>query len=288
KQGRGLKLIQPPTACAAEDPKIPVRQPAVLQQRAELTFLKQLAPDLIVTAAYGKIFRRRLLALPRLGCINLHPSLLPRYRGLSPIPWAILRGDPLTGVTVYRMTEGVDSGPVLLQRAVEILPNDTGGSLGSKLAIYGAQLICQAVRGLADGKLHGVEQNPEAASYAPRLQRQDGLLDWRLPATQVERMVRAFDPWPGTYCYLRKARVKILAVSVVDEIPRRVAPGTILSADGKHPPVIAALPGSVMLRKVQPENSRLQDGASFCCGHRVTEGERLLPRPTHPGSVGHA
>jgi len=275
--GRGLKLVQPPAAQAALEQGLELRQPEVLQTASELAYLTDLAPDLIVTAAYGKIFRRRLLALPRLGCINLHPSLLPRYRGLTPISWAILRGDATTGVTVYRMEEGIDTGPILLQRTESIRPDDTAHTLGERLGHLGADLLCEAIRGLAANQLVIRPQDEATVSYAPRLEREHGRLDWRLPATQVERLVRALDPWPGTFCYLGGARVKILAVEACDEIARRELPGTLLRAGGHEAPLVAALPGAVALRRVQRENCRPQDGDAFCCGQRLQAGCRLTP-----------
>ena len=285
--GRGRKVSPPPVAREAEAREIALRQPEVLQTRSEIAWLAALAPDLIVTAAYGKIFRRKLLSLPRLGCINLHPSLLPKYRGLSPVQRAILRGDETTGVTVYRMTAGVDSGPILLQKAVSIEPEETAGNLSRRLAELGAALVCRAVRELGDGGLTPVEQDPECASFAARLQRGHGLLDWRLPASQVARLVRAMDPWPGTYCFLAETRVKVLAVEMIDEVRRDVLPGTIVKTDGKHPPVIAVLPGAVALTRVQPENGRPQDGASFSRGQRLKRGQRMLPYPDNPGVTDH-
>jgi methionyl-tRNA formyltransferase len=285
--GRGLKLVQPPVAQAAQELGLELRQPETLQTKTELAFLADLAPDVIVTAAYGKIFRRRLLELPRLGCINLHPSLLPRYRGLSPIPWAILRGDDGTGVTVYRMEEGVDSGPILFQRTEPIRPDDTAHTLGERLGQLGADLLCRAIQSLAGGELAPRPQDEAAASYAPRLERDHGRLDWRLPAAQVDRLVRALDPWPGTFCFLGGARVKILAVEAVDLVPRRAAPGTMLRAGGREAPLVAALPGAVALRRVQRENCRPQDGEAFCCGQRLQAGCRLTPYPACPEVPAH-
>ncbi len=279
RQGRGLRVLQPPAACCAEQLRLPVRQPEVLQNKAEIAFLRELAPDLIITAAYGKIFRRRLLDLPRLGCINLHPSLLPRYRGLSPIPWAILRGETQTGVTIYQMDERVDAGPILLQRATRILAGETGGALADRLGELGAEALCEVVGGLARGRLESAPQDEALATYAPRLARGDGCVDWRLPAGQIERLVRALAPWPGTFTYCRQARVKLHEVEALDELRRPVAPGTILRAGGKRPPIVAAQPGAVLLRQVQAENCRRQDGAAFCCGQRIGPGLRLSAAP---------
>lgn len=282
-KGRGLQLAQPPVALAAEELGLPLRQPRVLQCRQERAFLEGLAPDLIITAAYGKIFRPRLLALPRWGCINLHPSLLPAYRGLSPINMAILRGDPVTGVTVYRMTPGVDAGPILRQRTVAIEPGDTCGTLSPRLAREGGALICEVVRALAEDGLAERPQDEALASFAPRLEREDGRLDWRRPATHIEQIVRAYDPWPGTFTFLGPRRVKILAVRALDEAPSPAPPGTLLKVGGKGDPIVATLPGTVALTRVQPENCKPQDGIAFCCGQRAAVGCRLTPWPSEDG-----
>lgn len=288
-KGRGLQVVQPPVARCAEELGLVLRQPDRLQGRTEMGFLRELAPDVIVTAAYGRIFRRRLLALPRLGCINLHPSLLPRYRGLSPIPWAILRGDAHTGVTIYRMDARVDAGPILLQKSTPIEPGETGGLLAVRLAHLGAEALVAALRAMDRGDLPEAPQDEALASYAPRLMREDGRIDWRLPAVQIERLVRAMAPWPGTFTFCRRARVKLLAVEVLDAMPREVPPGTILRAGGSKPPVIAAQPGAVLLRQVQPENCRPQDGVAFCCGQRIQPGQRLTGVPAEcPPEARHA
>lgn len=277
--GRGRRPQPPPVASEAVGQGLQLRQPETLQDRSEMSWLAELQPDLIVTAAYGKIFRRRLLDLPRLGCINLHPSLLPRYRGLSPIQWAILRGDRETGVTVYRMTTEVDAGPVLAQLVEPVRPDDTAGSLGRRLAILGADAIVRTVRDLATGQLPGRAQDEELASFAPRLERHHGQIDWRLPAAQLDRLVRAMDPWPGTYCFVNGLRVKILEIAVKDEVQRSEPPGTLLDVPANAPPIVAALPGAVALSRVQPENGRAQDGAEFARGRRLKVGGRLRPRP---------
>ncbi len=286
--GRGLHMTPPPVACEANARGIPLYQPEVLQCAAELERLRELAPDLIVTVAYGKIFRRRLLALPRLGCLNLHPSLLPRYRGLAPIPWAILRGDAATGVTLYQMTSELDAGPIVAQEVVAIEPHETAAELSRRLSDVGAALTCSGVRAWLGGARNPEPQDAHSASYAPRLERQDGLIDWRLPANQLVRLVRALDPWPGAFTYCRQTRLKVLAISALDERARRMPPGTILQRGGCEPPVVATLPGAVALLRVQPENCRPQDGTAFCCGARLRIGDRLLPRPSERGNPGDA
>lgn len=289
RQGRGLHVVHPPVALCAEELGLPVRQPDLLQCRTEMGFLREVAPDVIVTAAYGRIFRRRLLELPRLGCINLHPSLLPRFRGLSPIPWAILRGSDQTGVTIYRMDERVDAGSILLQKSTPIEPGETGGVLAARLARLGAEALVETLCAMDHGDLPATPQDEALASYAPRLMREDGRIDWRLPAVQIERLVRALAPWPGTFTFCRRARVKLLAVEVADQMPRDVPPGTILKAGGSARPTIAAQPGAVLLHRVQPENCRPQDGVAFCCGQRIQPGQRLTGQPVEcPPEARHA
>jgi methionyl-tRNA formyltransferase len=277
--GRGLQLTQPPVAAQALARGLALRQPEVLQTRAELEVLRAFAPDVILTVAYGKIFRPQLLDLPRCGCVNLHPSLLPRYRGLSPIQRAILRGDRATGVTLYRMTGEVDAGPILAQAETAISPTEDAASLAERLACLGGELVCQNLRAFAAGELVPQAQDPALASFAPRLERNDGLLDWRLPARQIERLVRALQPWPGTFTFCRTVRVKVREVAVADETPRHVPPGTLLAFGKGRPPLVAALPGAVELRAVQPENCRPQDGIAFCCGQRLQPGCRLTGAP---------
>lgn len=282
--GRGLQPLHPPVAQQAHVLGLPLRQPETLQTRAELAFLRELAPDVIVTAAYGKIFRRALLALPRRGCLNLHPSLLPLYRGLSPVQHAILRGDATTGATLYRMTEGVDAGPILAQAETPIGPEETGGQLTQRLALLSAELLVRHLPAWVAGEIEERPQEESRASFAPRLSRIDGLIDWRLPAGQIARLVRAFAAWPGTYTYCRATRVKVLDAVAIDETPRRVPPGTVLDLGHGLPPVVAALPGAVALRLVQPENCRPQDGPAFCCGQRLQAGHRLAGSPEAGGA----
>ena len=280
--GRGLRLRRPPVAEEAGRRGLPLHQPERPQQPEEMARLEALAPDAIVTAAYGRIFGERLLALPRFGCLNLHPSLLPRYRGLSPVQRAILRGDPVTGVTLYRMVRDVDAGPVLAQRELAIGVRETAGELTMRLADLAADLLVDALPAIAAGRLSASEQDPELASYAPRLERDDGRLDWRLPAIQIERLVRALSPWPGAFTFCGAFRVKVLEVRAVDETARREPPGTVLRVGKGAPPLVAALPGAVEVLRVQAESCAAQSGDAFCCGRRLKAGDRLHACPSCP------
>ncbi len=277
RKGRGLKVVQTPVGQLSEELGLSLRQPDVLQNRAEMDFLRQLEPDLIITAAFGRIFRRRLLELPQFGCINLHPSLLPLYRGLSPVTSTLCCGDTVTGNTVYRMVKDVDAGPILLQREERVDPDDTCGSLTRRLGERGGDLVVEVVRRLAEGSIQAIEQDHERASFAGRLCREDGRLDWNQPAEKIKDLVRAFTPWPGTFTYKDDIRVKVLKVRMVDDLERDITPGTFLESEGQSP-VVAANPGAVELLEVQCENSRAQDGIAFCNGQRVKQGMRLQSR----------
>ena len=209
-------------------------QPAKVNTRRFRESIAALAPDLGVVVAYGAILTRQLLAVPRLGFVNVHASLLPRYRGAAPIQAAIAAGDGTTGVTTMRMEPGLDSGPVLLQREVPILPRETAGELSPRLAAAGAELLVETLRGLERGGVEPRPQDPAAASYAPKLTKADGEVDWGLPAARLCDRLRAFTPWPGLRAELGGEEVKLLGLDPVDPAGAAggEAPGTILGTDG--------------------------------------------------------
>ena len=184
-------------------------------------------PTAAVVVAYGLLLPKPVLAAPLLGCINVHASLLPRWRGAAPIQRAILEGDAETGITIMQMDEGLDTGPILLQRAIPIAPNETAGSLGERLAALGARLIVETLDGLARGIIEPRPQPSEGATYAAKLRRDEARLDWRRPAAGLERQVRAFDPWPGAHFEGRGERIRVLAAEA-DPQPTPAIPGTIL------------------------------------------------------------
>lgn len=274
RRGRGLKVVQTPVGRLAEELGLSLRQPQVLQNREEMGLLRELSPDLVITAAFGRIFRKRLLELPRLGCINLHPSLLPLYRGLSPVTSALFNGDQVTGNTVYRMVKDVDAGPILTQREEAIRRDDTCGSLTMRLAELGGALVVETVHGLASGSITGSPQDHDRASFAGKLCREDGRLDWNQPARRIEDMVRAYDPWPGTFTFKEDTRVKVLKVRAVDDFAHEEIPGTLMKSENRLL-LVAANPGAVEMLKVQCENCCPQNGITFCNGQRVKPGTRF-------------
>jgi methionyl-tRNA formyltransferase len=225
--GRGQKLMPSAVKALAVAHDIPVYQPQTLRNADAQAELAALKPDLMVVVAYGLILPQAVLDIPRLGCINSHASLLPRWRGAAPIQRAVEAGDAESGVTVMRMEAGLDTGPMLLKVVTPISATDTGGSLHDRLAELGPPAVVQAIAGLAAGTLEGEVQNDDLATYAHKLNKDEARLDWSRPAVELERLVRAFNPWPITHSTLSGETLKVLAATLAEG---RGAPGTILGA----------------------------------------------------------
>jgi methionyl-tRNA formyltransferase len=265
--GRGRKLSAPPVAVRAREMGIAVLQPARL--RDVRSQIEALAPDVGVTVAYGKIVPRWLLDLPPHGCVNLHPSLLPIYRGASPIQQAILRGDTVTGVTVMRQTEELDAGEILAQREVAVLPDDTTGALEARLARIGSELLVEALDAIRRGDVRPTPQDHARATYFGKLTKEYGRIDWTKPAVEIERHIRAMDPWPGAFAFRGGERLGIWRARVVNE---RGAPGRVLglTSDGF---LVAAGDGALEVTEVQPEGGRRMPAAAYARGHRLVAGD---------------
>ena len=225
--GRGHRLQPSAVQALAEERGIPARYPASLRDPTAQAEFAALQADAAVVAAYGLILPPAILAAPRLGCINVHASLLPRWRGAAPIQRAILAGDDETGVTIMQMDTGLDTGPILLERAVPIEAATTAGSLTARLATLGGELIVVALARLAAGELLPQPQPEDGITYAKKLTRDEARLDWRAPAAQLERQVRAFDPWPGAYFLVGDERIRVLAAEIAPHSGSE-APGTVL------------------------------------------------------------
>jgi methionyl-tRNA formyltransferase len=272
KQGRGQRSAPPPTASWAVEHGVKLLQPEKIRGPEFQEALAALAPEIIVVAAYGKILPRALLELPRLGCVNVHASLLPRYRGAAPIQWAIARGERETGITLMQMEEGLDSGPILLQRACPILSSDTGESLAKRLSLLGGELLAEGLPKLERGELRAVPQEASQATLAPMLKREDARLDWRLPAQELHDRIRAFQPWPGASCTLPDGTGLKISASAVAE--GAGPPGTILVAD-RSGLTVASGAGALRLTEVQPEGRRRMPAADFLAGHPLLVGSKL-------------
>ncbi len=267
--GRGQKLMPSPVKQLAERHGLAVRQPPTLRDPAAQAELAALVPDLMVVVAYGLILPQAVLDIPRLGCINSHASLLPRWRGAAPIQRAVEAGDAESGVTVMRMEAGLDTGPMLLKARTPIGPEDTGGSLHDRLAELGAAAVVRALQGLADGTLTGEVQDDALATYAHKLNKDEATLDWRRPAVELERRIRAFTPWPACHTRLDGETLKVLAAR-----PGQGAgePGTVLAAsrDGLS---VACGEGALRLTRLQLPGGKPLDFADLYNSRR----ERFAP-----------
>lgn len=249
--GRGQKLMPSPVKQLAQQHEIAVYQPQTLRDPAAQTELAALKPDLLVVVAYGLILPQVVLDIPRLGCINSHASLLPRWRGAAPIQRAIQAGDGESGVTVMHMEAGLDTGPMLLKVSTPISTDDSGGSLHDRLAELGPPAVLQAIAGLAAGNLRGEVQDDSLATYAHKLNKDEALLDWSRPAVELERLIRAFNPWPICHSSLNGAPLKVLAAQLVTEPGAgRGAPGEILAAS-KDGLTVACADGALRLTRLQ-------------------------------------
>lgn len=228
-RGRGRKLTPSPVKQTALRLGIPVRQPEKIRTEAFSREMAALKPDVLVVVAFGKILTRDLLDLPRLGAVNIHGSILPRYRGPAPIQWAVINGEKKTGVTAMLMDEGLDTGPMLCTREVPIRPDDTSATLHDRLSVAGAGLLITALEGLAAGTLRPLPQDDSQATYAPMLSKKDGHIRWERPARELECFIRGVTPWPGAYTFHDERRLKIFKTEPLN-VDTRETPGRVLPA----------------------------------------------------------
>jgi len=271
--GRGQKLHPSPVHAAALERGIPVRTPTSLKAAAEAAAFAALGLDAAVVVAYGLLLPKAVLAAPRLGCLNIHASLLPRWRGAAPIQRALMAGDAETGVTIMQMDAGLDTGPMLLQERVPIAPDDDAGSLHDTLASLGARLILRALDGLASGALTAQPQPSAGVTYAAKLTRDDERLDWRRSAEDLVRRVRALSPRPGAWFALAGERLKVLAADSIPETSE-VEPGTILD-DGL---TVACGREALRIVRIQRPGRAPMSAEEFLRGYRVPPGT-VLPSP---------
>jgi methionyl-tRNA formyltransferase len=271
-KGRRLRLGPCPAKAVADARGVPVFTPESVNAAACLETLGALAPDVVVVAAYGQKLGAGLLALPRRGCINIHASLLPRYRGAAPIQWAIANGDSLSGVTLMHMNDRMDAGDIIARVEVAIEPDDTAGSLHDRLAVAGAGLLMDVLAAVAEGRAARMPQDESQATFAPKLTKSDGRIDWALPARQIVDRVRGFNPWPCCFCLVGETgkRLRVLRAETAAGTGR---PGTVLEVEPDL--VVAAGAGAVRLREVQPEGRNVMSAAAYRRGHGLATGERI-------------
>jgi methionyl-tRNA formyltransferase len=266
--GRGLKPRPSAVKLLADDKGIAVLQPATLRDDAAVAAIADVQPDAMVVAAYGLMIPARVLALPRLGCLNIHASLLPRWRGAAPIQRALLAGDTVTGVTIMQMNEALDAGPILLQEAVAIDPRDTAQTLHDRLAELGARLIVRAL----DAPLRPRPQDESLATYAPKIDKNEARIDWTQSAERIERKVRAFNPYPGAYTRLDGVVLKIWGARV--ERGAAAPPGVVVGCS-EAGIVVGCGADALRITEVQRAGGKRLSAGAFLAGHRLAPGARL-------------
>ena len=269
--GRGRRSLPSPVKEAARQLGLSVWQPKTPRRASAAAHLRKLAPEIVVVAAYGRMLSPEFLAVPPRGCLNIHPSLLPKYRGPEPVAAAILAGDAETGVTLMLMDEGMDTGPIVAQRSVPIDSRHTRPSLTEELSHVGAQLLLETVPLWLGGEIEAQPQDDALASYAPLLSKEDGEIDWSLPAAVIERTVRAYTPWPGTYTHWHGQRLKVVRTQLSTSW-RGEAGRVMETAQGL---VVLCGEGALLLEEVQPAGKRSMPTAAFVRGNRHFVGARL-------------
>ena len=272
-RGRGMELTAPPVKQSAMRLGLPVTQPEKIKKNEEFQArLAAIRPDAIIVVGYGRIIPGWMLHLPPYGNINVHASLLPKYRGAAPIQWAIANGETVTGVTTMKIDEGLDTGDILLKRRMAIRPDDTAVTLAPRLAEMGADLLVETLQELKQGMVEPVPQDDSLATLAPVLRKEDGLVDFNRTATEIHNRLRGFQPWPGAYTQFRGKTLKFVAARVADG--PRLAPGELRAGVGR---LFAGCGAgtSLELLQVQPEGKKAMSARDFMSGYRPAEGERL-------------
>lgn len=269
--GRGHVLTPPPIKVAALRAGIPIKQPEKVRHPEFLEWVRSAAPDLIVVVAFGQILPKTLLEIPQQGCINVHASLLPKYRGAAPIAWAIIRGETETGITTIQMDPGMDTGPMLLRRSMPIRPDDTAETLGQRLASLGAETLGETLDMLKAGRLSPTPQDSSRATLAPMLKKEDARINWRQPAAAIDAFVRGLAPWPGAWTLHAGEVWHIWRVRVQ---PEPGEAGVVLRADGAGI-TVGAGEGSVLITELQTPGKRRLAAREYLAGHAIKPGVRL-------------
>lgn len=272
-KGRGKEMAFPPVKEFALEHNIPIMQPAKIKTTEAIEELRSYEADIFVVAAYGQILSKEILDMPRLGCINVHTSLLPKFRGSAPIQWAIIEGETETGVTIMQMDEGMDTGDILFTQTVPIAADETGGSLFDKLAECGAGLIVKALDAIEAGDFTPVKQDEELATYAKMLNKKLGYVRFQRTAAEIERLIRGLDPWPSTYTYYNGKTLKIWKAEVINETDN-AAPGTVVKVDGEAI-YVNTTKGILKITELQLEGKKRMKTKDFLLGYKITAGEIL-------------
>jgi methionyl-tRNA formyltransferase len=275
QKGRHLQLASTDVKNTASAASLKTFQPENINSKESVKLLKDLEADLFVIVAYGQLLSQEILDLPKVMPINIHASLLPRYRGAAPINWAIINGDKKTGITIMYVTSKMDSGPLILQKEIKIEDKDSAVSLEEKLRFYGAQLLIEALDIITKRDYRLVEQDEDKVVYAPKMTKEVGLIDWNTSAVDIHNQVRGVIPWPGAFTSYRKKLLKIFQTQVLPIFPsHKPLSGELIRAD-KHGIVVACARGFLEIKELQLEAGKRMPAQSFIIGHRLTEGEIL-------------
>jgi methionyl-tRNA formyltransferase len=272
-KGRGRHMIPSPVKARAQHHRLPVLQPERARNNDFIEYLRICAPDLVVVAAFGQILPREILEIPQKGCVNVHPSLLPKYRGAAPINWAIIRGEEKTGITIMLMDEGMDTGDILAQEETRIAPEETSGELHNRLAEMGAALLLRTTEMILSGAGTRTPQDASLATYAPRLKKEDGLIRWDTEVHHIVNLIRGFSPVPGAYSFLRGKMLKIFSATG-EEVSLTDTPG-IIGRETENGLPVAARNGYVWLREIQLENKKRMPVRDFLRGFSISPGDVL-------------
>lgn len=275
-KGRGNKLTAPPVKELAQKFNIPVLQPERIRSDKDfIRHMEALAPDLIIVVAFGQILPKSILDIPRLGCINIHGSLLPKYRGSSPIQRAVLNDDEITGVTIMYMDVGMDTGDMISKKGIPLLPEETAGSLHDRMMYIGAETLKEALPGIIDQSIIPEKQNEEEATYAPMLDKQMGLIDWEQKARVIDCLVRGLTPWPTAYTYYDSKLLKIWKVKPVTFSGPKKQPGEILDILPEEGIIVQTLDGGLLIEEIQAQGKKRMKTSDYVRGHDIKIGDFL-------------
>jgi methionyl-tRNA formyltransferase len=272
-KGRGLKLAPTPVKETATEHKIPVFQPDKIKDKESIELVRGLDPDLIVIVAYGKILPKEILDIPKYGAINVHASLLPKYRGAAPVQRSLLNGDKYTGITIMKVTETLDAGDIILQESIPIYDADNASTLTERLFKLGAKLLISAVSQIKSGKTKPIKQDDEKASYAPTLKKENGVIDWKKKAPEICDQIKAFDPWPGAFTYYKGRMLKVIKAEPMRK--EGCSNGRIMEIMKNRGFVVGVCEGAVLVTEVQPESGKTMSSYQFAIGHGLKAGDTL-------------
>ncbi|WP_058485312.1 methionyl-tRNA formyltransferase [Defluviitalea phaphyphila] len=274
-KGRGKKMMPPPVKVLALKYNIPVFQPEKVKNPEFIEKLRSIAPDLIIVIAFGQILPKEILDMPKFGCINVHGSLLPKYRGAAPIQWAIINGEKVTGVTTMFMDEGMDTGDIILKRELPIEEDDTAGDIHDKMSILGAELLKETLDNLIRGNIRREKQNDKEATYAPMLKKEMGLINWGETSEKIINLVRGLSPWPSAYTFYKDQMIKIWKVQNYNKNYKDNSIGEIVEVIKNKGIVVKTGDGSVLITEIQAQNGRRMTVEEYLRGHDMKKNTIL-------------